>query len=152
MQLTNSLLHALLVADDQSYNNSPTEGAPLAEFTDGDNINLMPGGWKDDLTGWTVARRFDDPDTGFGAVVYKKPSGNGTKFDYIVALQGTRGPNAQDWHGNLTYGWEKFVGAQGQELMNYLTGSRPGDILSSTSNIHFTGQSLGGALSQYVAY
>ena len=61
MQLTNSLLHALLVADDQSYNNSPTEGAPLAEFTDGDNINLMSGGWKDDLTGWTVARRFDDP-------------------------------------------------------------------------------------------
>lgn len=41
MLLTNSLLHALLVADDQSYNNSPTAGAPLAQFTDGDNVNLL---------------------------------------------------------------------------------------------------------------
>ncbi len=159
MQLTNSLLHALIVADDQSYN-GPTSpyysaalmsvGAPLTEFKDGDSANLMPGGWQPDLAGWTVDKRYDESATGFGAVIYKKPSGDGTTFDYIVALQGTRGPNAQDWHGNLTYGWEKFVGAQGQELMNRLTG--PDGILSTTHSIHFTGQSLGGALAQYVAY
>lgn len=152
MLLTNSLLHALLVADDQSYNRSATPDEALAPFTDGDTVNLMPGGWHDDLTGWAVARRFDDPDTGFGAVVYKKPNGDGSKFDYIVALQGTRGPNAQDWHGNLTYGWEKFVGAGGVRLMNYLTGTGDDDIRDKTVNIHFTGQSLGGALAQYVAY
>lgn len=111
MQLTNSLLRALLVADDQSYN-GPTSpyynasqmsvGAQLTQFADGDPANSMPGSWQQpDLDGWTVATdRFDDPATGFGAVVYKKPSGDGPTFDYIVALQGTRGPNAQDWHGN----------------------------------------------------
>ena len=159
MELTTSLLHALLVACDQSYNRNPIAGQALAPFGDSPTPgtadappNSMPPAWQDDLAGWTEDKRFDDPANGFGAVVYKKAASGG-KFDYIVATQGTRGLNAQDWQGNLTYGWEKFTASNGgQKLINYLLGTGTDGILTTTNQIHFTGQSMGGALAQYVAY
>lgn len=154
MELTNSLLRTLLVADDQSYEMHTPEGIPLMPYPDsplGSPADTwpdsMPDAWQADLDSWTVAKRFDDQATGFGATVFQKDVGNG-KFDYIVAMQGTRGISAQDWNGNLTYGWEKFVGAGGQELMSYLLN----DIKGDTNQIHFTGQSLGSSLAQFAAY
>jgi len=168
------LTKILLVACDQSYQPGPGSNAPPANGTvirvgdplqpypdndatiDGGFNNQMPAQWYDlqladgtRFTDWRVEQRFDDRYSGFGATVYSRVAGDG-KRDYIVALQGTRGPNIQDWSGNLIYGWDKWTadtqGANGPDLMVFLLSI--GDI----RNIHFTGQSLGGALAQYAAY
>ena len=63
MELTNPLLHALLVACDQSYNPSPS-GALDAYLDSGSadaGANLMPTNWQPDLEGWVVHHRYDDP-------------------------------------------------------------------------------------------
>lgn len=164
MDITDSLLHALLVCCDQSYNPNPVlmlapywDSGPPGNVNQADSYPAsMPVAWNQDLQGWQEVNRIDDAGTGFGAVVYGQPSGDGVTFNYIVALQGTRGLNPQDWYGNLTYGWDKFRSSTGgQQLINYLTTlstAGPPGILDTTNKISFTGQSLGGALAQYVAY
>ena len=66
-------------------------------------------------------------------------------------MQGTRGPNFQDWSGNLIYGWDKWTNAQqgGTQLIASLVGLT---TQTNAGNIHFTGQSLGGALAEYALY
>lgn len=170
------LTKMLLVACDQSYqpgsgSNTPPIGGviariddPLEPYRDSDPsvdnnvINQMPEQWKSlqltdgtRFTDWRIARRFDNRQTGFGATIFDRDAGGG-KRDYIVALQGTRGPNVQDWSGNLIYGWDKWAvdtpgDSNGPDLTAYLTGL--GDVIN---RVHFTGQSLGGALAQYAAY
>ena len=89
MQLTASLMHTLLVACDQSYKttaNGVVTGDDLTYYLDSNGGNLgtdhMPFDWFADLDGWTVAKRIDDPDTGFGATVYQKAvAGQPGKFD-----------------------------------------------------------------------
>ncbi|MBL8413089.1 MAG: hypothetical protein JNM42_01470 [Propionivibrio sp.] len=91
MNLTNRFLHALLVACDQSYKTTVKGVAPddfLNYYLDTENgdpySDQMPSSWFADLSDWRVDRRFDDPDTGFGATVYSKPvTGQPGKFDYI---------------------------------------------------------------------
>ena len=53
------------------------------------------------LSDWKVEQRVDDPRTGLGYTIYKRI--NGSKTDYMVAMQGTRGPSAQDWISNLNF-------------------------------------------------
>jgi Ca2+-binding RTX toxin-like protein len=160
MELDNPLLHACLVACDQSYNPVPANGATLTPFEDsnpggGDPPEIkMPDAWVGDLAGWTQFANYSNDSCGFGAVVYRKPAGqeNGVdKFDYIVALRGTRGPNAQDWVNNLSYGWDSWAADKGgQKFFNdYLNTDT---FKNSANTIDFTGQSLGGALAQYAAY
>src|SRR3954470_15689728 len=94
----NLLSEILLVACDQSYNvNPPIRLEPFFDShkNGGPDIapNAMPTSWANiGLSDWIFVKRYDDPKTGFGAVVYEKPNSDGST-DYIVALQGTRGPN-----------------------------------------------------------
>ena len=155
MELTDQLLHALLVACDQSYNGAPIDGMALQPFQDTplgqpDSFPAaMPACWDADIEGWTEYAHYDDSSNGFGAVIFRKASGIAGKYDYTVALRGTRGPNPQDWINNLGYGWDSFAAPGGQKLITDLeTLNANGTI----NNINFTGQSLGGALAQYAAY
>lgn len=151
------LCKVLLVACDLSYSGGDARGQPgqpLAPFADSgppDHGNAdMPISWSPLLGGWEVLRRVDIPETGFGYTVFNKADSDG-KISYIVAMQGTRGPNYQDWSGNLIYGWDKWGGPAGQgvaliESLVELT------TQENAGSIHFTGQSLGGALAEYALY
>ncbi|MGA8051698.1 MAG: hypothetical protein WCA09_16085 [Burkholderiales bacterium] len=164
-QTRSDLTKILLVACDQSYQGgsqaSPPSpraiatGDPLSPYPDspvagGDSFpNSLPDDWRSlSLGDWVVQERYDEPATGFGATLYSKTNGDGSA-EYIVAMQGTRGPNIQDWSGNLIYGWDKWSDALpqgGQDLMTDLL------FLPANSLIHFTGQSLGGALAEYALF
>ena len=166
-QARSDLTKILLVACDQSYWGGPesntqdprgsiTGGTPLAPYLDstgpgGDaSQNTMPSEWNNlGLSSWVVFKRYDESATGFGATLYRKENADGSA-DYIVAMQGTRGLNIQDWGGNLIYGWDKWGGPAAQkarDLQNDLLNN-----LGTVGTIHFTGQSLGGALAQYALY
>jgi len=151
-----NLSKTLLVACDQAYNPAVSPGstllAPHPDSTGpGADVspNTMPPEWNSlGLNQWAVVIRRDDPSTGFGATVYRKANADGSG-DYIVAMQGTRGLNIQDWGGNLIYGWDKWGGPSAglaQALLSEIVG------LADVNKIHFTGQSLGGALAQYALY
>ena len=150
------LSRILLVACDQAYRANVTEGATvLSQHLDSTGPdadvfpNTMPAEWAGpDLNQWVVAIRRNDPLTGFGATVYRKTNADGSR-DYIFAMQGSRGPNLQDWSGNLVYGWDKWRGPSAIVAQGLLD-----EVLAFTdvNKIHFTGQSLGGALAEYALY
>ncbi|HSD70455.1 MAG TPA: VCBS domain-containing protein [Woeseiaceae bacterium] len=152
-----------LVASDQAYRSGiATDGSVfLAPHLDSPGIDLfpntMPASFFDpvftDLSAWKIIDRIDDPSTGFGATTYRRVNADG-KVDFMVALQGTRGPNAQDWGGNLGFAVDKWTSADGGQLLRsrlqaLLSGPNGNQI---TGDIYFTGQSLGGALAEYAAY
>ncbi len=154
------LSRSSLVACDQAYQAAISNGTVLAPYPDSGAAdaypNTMPASFYDPvyvgLSGWTVFDRVDDPQTGFGATIYKRVADG--KTDFMVAMQGTRGPNAQDWYGNVGFGVDRWNSDKGGQLLMakleaLLTGTN-GDRL--TGDIIFTGQSLGGALAEYAAY
>ena len=92
-----------------------------------------------------------DPSTGFGYIAYRNEQTN----EVIVAMRGTDGPNPQDWVSNSQYlGWNQWSerGAGRDLVFGFLDGLTNPDGSAFTGKIHFTGQSLGGALAQYAAY
>jgi hypothetical protein len=99
---------------------------------------------------WRFQTAFEDDTTGFGVVVYKHTTEN----DYRVAFRGTDGPNAQDWNENVGLGMRQWMSAAtggGQDfLTNFLLTLPVSD--GQAPKVHFTGQSLGGALAQYAAH
>ena len=158
-----------LVASDQAYYAGiPENGSMwLMPFPDSGSLdsypNTMPAHFSDpvyvngspvylDLGAWRVFDRIDDPLTGFGATIYKRVADG--KTDYMVALQGTRGPSMEDWFGNAGFGVDKWESASGGKLLidklSALLAATNSDKL--TGDIIFTGQSLGGALAEYAAY
>lgn len=156
VQERNKLSSTLLVACDQAYLTNIPVGTALSDFKDSpDNPqddqapNTIPDNWAADygLSDWKVIQRYDDAGTGLGATVYQKTESGG-RFELIVAFQGTRGPNVQDWSANPIYGWNKWNDNTAQSLMDFL------ETLSDDrlTQIHFAGQSLGGALAEYAAY
>lgn len=147
-----------LVASDQAYWKDMPEQTVLAPYPDSGELDLypstMPAQFYDPmyvgLSEWKVAKRIDHAATGFGATIYTRDRSDG-KTDFMVALQGTRGPNLQDWSGNLVFGWDKWQAAEGgQQLLADLRTALDEGRLSG--DIYFTGQSLGGALAEYAAY
>ena len=146
----NFLSEILLVACDQSYNTAPP--LHLAPFSDSEKNggadvapNAMPETWRNlGLDEWIRDRRFDDPKTGFGAV-YKKDNADGS-LDYIVAMQGTRGPNIPglEWKSHLRF--DKWA------VVERRTSATAYLLTLSTSMRFISGQSLGGALAQYALY
>lgn len=170
MESVERLSRICLVACDQAYwggpqSNTPnalgpiTAGTVLAPYADSGGAtdlfpNALPAAFfnpiSTGLSEWTVIDRTDDPETGFGATIYKRSNLDGTA-DFLVAFQGTRGPNAQDWQGNFGFGVDKWNSvAGGQALIAKLRTLLRSNAI--TGDIYFTGQSLGGALAEYAAY
>lgn len=92
-----------------------------------------------------------DPGTGFGYIAYRNMQTN----EVIIAMRGTDGPNPQDWVSNSQYlGWNQWNerGAGRDLVFGFLDSLTDLDGSAFTGTIHFTGQSLGGALAQYAAY
>lgn len=168
MRVDDTLARILLVASDQAYEAEIAKNTVLAPSPEPEPDprayppNTMPEVWASlsssphgQLADWKAFDRFDDPDTGFGATIYFRDREDGKTRDYIVAFQGTRGPDAQDWKGNSLYGWDKWTAPTSEEaarLKLSLAVLTNADESAWTGKIHFTGQSLGGALAEYAAY
>ncbi len=170
MESVEKLSRLCLVACDQSYwggplSNTLDENGPIAvdvvlaphadSSVDMDVFpNTMPGTFYNPistgLSEWKVFDRQDDAQSGFGATTYQRFNTDGT-VDHMVAFQGTRGPSAQDWNGNLKFGVDKWVADAGGKAIT----QRLSELLVRgliTGDIYFAGQSLGGALAEYAAY
>jgi Ca2+-binding RTX toxin-like protein len=103
---------------------------------------------------WHFNNLVEDPSSGLAFVIYERTydTGNALRKEYLVAFRGTDGRNGRDWYANIQLGKDQWRDAVGllfgpSGLISRLT-SPDGSI----PRIHFTGQSLGGALAQYAAY
>jgi Ca2+-binding RTX toxin-like protein len=108
---------------------------------------LFSGNTEVALGDWVLKDKIVDTTTGFSCLFLYSAEGN----EYIVAMTGTNGPDAQDWYNNLNYSTTQWN--SNQETV----AGRFEQVLSANENraaahITFTGQSLGGALSQFAAY
>jgi hypothetical protein len=154
----NDLAKLTLLASDASYftNDHPVlSGSALAALLD-TSYGLapqyaVPSGF------YEVTQRVD-LNTGFGFIAYRKDGATPAETEIILALRGTDGPNAQDWVANSQYlGWNQWNTANaGRDLLfSFLESLKLDPTDQNTAfegKIHFTGQSLGGALAQYAAY
>lgn len=105
------------------------------------------------FSNWEYVAKIEQPLNGFGAVIFRSKILVDGKRQYIVALQGSDGANAQDWFQNLDLA-KNVWDLSGEPLIDSLllgTGLPDGEI-PRLGVIHFTGQSLGGGLAQYAAY
>jgi hypothetical protein len=150
----NELSMLMLVACDQAYaGNALTVGEELAEYPDSRPEQSWPLPYSVAGNGFVVVESIEIPQTGFKCVIYKSVASN----ELIVALAGTDGPNAKDWGINLTLGWGQWNGftpevAGRTQVFRVLDSLRDAGALNSDTRVHFTGQSLGGALAEFAAY
>lgn len=151
------LIKKLLIACDQSYFESAAEltGKNLEPLADRDlsneaykNLELYRDkpvfSWN---SNYKIEKAIDLPSIGAKALVYFDTD----EKSAIVAFGGTDGIDLRDWLSNTqNVGWKQWdnlwapVFAAIAELADKVPGGLQG--------IHFTGQSLGGALAQYAAY
>ncbi len=107
------------------------------------------------FTNWKLIKKFQDDTTGFGAAVFKSTVPNSDGDQYIVAFQGSDGLDGRDWYQNLDMAQGAWT-RNGPSVINFLLDGGQGldgeEYVPSTGIVHFTGQSLGGALAQYGAY
>lgn len=144
------LARLTLVASDMSYGgNAIPIGEPLRTY--GEDGPSVPNPYDSELavSGFEVIRPFQDNGSGFKAVVFR----NFTTNDVIVAFAGVDGLDFKDWWGGkVHYGWNQWDRNR-RQLFDFLESLTDGTGQSLfTGRIHFTGQSLGGALAQYAAY
>ncbi len=153
-QTSINLAKQLLLACDQSYfdgSHAPaTVLGPLPDMTstDPDYINLniytdIPQfSWQGD---YEFEFSIEDVATGAKLVIYQ----NKHNDEVIVAFGGTDGTDLKDWVANSqSVGWNQWAALKDPErgnLFGRLAALNP-------TQVHFTGQSLGGALAQYAAY
>src|SRR5690606_4508099 len=141
-----------LVASDQAYAGGALQAGIdyLSPYSDAPLYGLFVPPFSALFQSYVVDTMFENPRTGFKAVIFR----NDAEREVIVALAGTDGADLKDWWGNLThYAWNQW-----QE--NRLPVLQRLDSLSLELRkdgapepaIHFTGQSLGGALAQYATY
>ena len=84
-----------------------------------------------------------DSTTGFKYILFQHE----VTSELLVAFAGTDGINYQDWAANsLALGWNQWL-----ENRNLVLGEI-GRRAATAPRIHFTGQSLGGALAEFAAY
>ena len=108
-----------------------------------------PGGFigEYEFPDWTVVAVREDESTGFAAVIYQ----NAAKTRAIVALRGTNGADPTDWYANLQLGktqWQNNINL----VVNQVLGLQDANGKRFDGEILFTGQSLGGALAEYMAH
>lgn len=133
----------------QSDTNSPLyyEGKALLSTQGG----LVEGV---EFKNWSLVTKTQQNDTGVGLIIYRRDyeQAGKEKSEYIIAVQGTDGRNGQDWYANI-----QLAKNQWRAIFDTLFGD-DGTISTLTSPdgttpiFHFTGQSLGGGLAQYLAY
>ncbi len=140
-QQLNDLRQTLLVACDAAYaGNARPVGSSLAPYFDGNNTNV-PFGW---LSNFVVAYVNNEPNTGLKVTIYRRTTGN----ELIVAFAGTDGLDAVDWSSNAFHlGMNQWSLDQRDIVLAEVQRFADPD-----SVVHFTGQSLGGALAQYAAH
>ncbi len=129
----------------------PSRGDPLAQFFDepGEPVNpFASDAWH---SGFVMLDRFLDRTTGFGAIVYARGP-LASPQEYIVAFRGTDGLDPQDWRENFQQlGWSQWDKARAPgEPFGRVFATLASELLAG-KRVHFTGQSLGGALAQYAA-
>jgi Ca2+-binding RTX toxin-like protein len=151
----NQLSKLALVAADQSYlydahgQLQVHRGDPLAELADTPSYEFrLPYTVE---PGFVVDQVGEDIRTGFKFAALR----NNRIDEVIVAMAGTDGANLQDWAVNMKLGWDQWDkdGGGRSLVFRYLNDLRDQQDNNKpfTGKIHFTGQSLGGALAQYAA-
>lgn len=145
-QSLNELAKLALIASDDSYFtgalNAPSALAPLRDTPNYDILPLytiMPGFNK---VSNDNNSRIDS--IGFKFVAYRNEATN----EVIVAFGGSDGPDPVDWTSNTALGWNQWEDGR-DRVFELLRDSR---VVNASTKVHFTGQSLGGALAQYAAY
>jgi len=156
----NALAMEMLVACDQSYvygkSESVGEGTRIGPLPDSSEASEAPLPYALPDAGFVVAAVLEAKETGFKSVLYKHE----TRNEFIVAMAGTDGPNFQDWAQNLRWGWGQwdFIDEATSGLSENSGKFKVTDALKNLAKpdskpvIHFTGQSLGGALAEYAAF
>ncbi len=140
----NDLAKLTLMASDESYFTLQVPFFSLLQpLPDTPAYNVSPQ--YDIVPGLSFQQDFERTDeaTGFKVIAYK----NAQTDEVILAFGGTDGVNFQDWASDVEHlGWNQWIDDNRTAVFNYLNGLGP------TTKIHFTGQSLGGALAQYATY
>lgn len=137
----NRISQLLFTAADQNY--GPIQiGDALAPINNMGGTAMQP---YQTPSGFVVQKVITDNNTGFKLSIYKNSSTN----EVLVVPNGSDGWNAQDWASNTLYlgrnQWENNKIEVLQSLGNIVGGD-------ATTKIYVGGQSLGGALAQYLTY
>jgi Ca2+-binding RTX toxin-like protein len=140
-QQLNELRLAALVACDAAYaGTARPAGSTLSPYVDGDS-QAIPFSYR---SGFVIEHVLSVPETGLKVAIYKHQTAN----ELLVAFAGTDGLNVTDWFSNAFHlglnQWSDGARANVFEQINRLS--------TSDTVIHFTGQSLGGALAQFAAH
>ncbi|WHZ29132.1 MAG: Alkaline phosphatase [Nitrospira sp.] len=144
-QPLNELAKLALIASDAAYFTSSTIvplGGALAPLRDTPTYDILPlyeiapGFVKDSNDAQSV-----NVSNGFKFTAYRNSSTN----EVIIAFGGSDGIDPVDWTSNTQLGWNQWEDSR-ELVFTYLR------QFDSDTKIHFTGQSLGGALAQYAAY
>ncbi len=141
------LARLTLVACDASYaGRNLGVGTPLAAYPDatpGSPDYALPGTVLPPQ-GFSCAGSVEIQESGFKLVAFT----NASTRELMFAFAGTDGLNWIDWAANLELGWKQWMSdGLGAFESLYTTLARQ----FTPSAIHFTGQSLGGALAEYAA-
>ena len=111
---------------------------------------LDPRGERIEFDNWVVHEKIEDRRLGFGALLLRSalPGSN----EWVVAFQGTDGPDPIDWNQNLLYAKDQWNSRTTREALftTLFTAQGPANLIPANGTVHFTGQSLGGGLAQRV--
>src|SRR5688572_15005536 len=132
-----------LVASDMAYaagNDDFLQNPSLRSYDDTDPA-LSPPFPLDDK--FKVVQSHNDNDSGFKYLIFQHEDSR----ELIVAFAGTDGIDYRDWGANaLALGWNQWARNRERVILDI------GALQQGAPAIHFTGQSLGGALAEYAAY
>jgi Ca2+-binding RTX toxin-like protein len=143
----NELARLMLIACDQSYAGDALHRLDeLAPYPDTPAYEHSAP-YATVGSGFKVERTIEFRQTGFKAIVFKDEVNN----EFIVAMAGTDGLDAVDWSINLGLGWPQWVGLTTSNSGRQAVRDALNDLTDPDSRVHFTGQSLGGALAQFAA-
>src|SRR3989338_6591470 len=135
----NRISQVLFTAADQNY--GPIQaGDALAPINNMGGIAIQP---YQTPGGFVVKDVITDTTTGFKLSIYK----NATTNEVLVVPNGSDGWSAKDWASNVLYLGKNQWDRKGSEVitaLNNIVGTDP------TTKIYIGGQSLGGALAQYL--